>query len=189
MPVVTLITLLATRGRVTTRDPIADGASSPQMKAMTGSRAGWTHIPLVRHGLVALGFVLIALTPLVGPIPGPGGIIVFGAGLSLILKYTGWAKRLYVRFKRRHPNKGRWADWSLRRASARRREALHRAFAAGSVVEAGREQASRYEGDNAGQPLHQPAAPVGHDQMRAAPQPATTPAASQPGHPRTGEDH
>jgi len=41
--------------------------------------------------------------------------------LSLILKYTGWAKRLYVRFKRKHPKKGSWADWSLRRASARRR--------------------------------------------------------------------
>lgn len=75
----------------------------------------------MRHSLVALGFLLIAITPLVGPIPGPGGIIVFGAGLSLILKYTGWAKRLYVRLKRRHPKKGGWADWSLRRASARRR--------------------------------------------------------------------
>jgi hypothetical protein len=82
--------------------------------------------PALRTALVALGFVLIALTPVVGPIPGPGGIIVFGAGLGLILKYTGWAKRLYVRFKRRHPNKGRWADWSLRRASARRREKIRR---------------------------------------------------------------
>src|SRR5580765_5643487 len=88
---------------------------------MSRRRTGWTQIPVVRHLLVALGFVLIAITPLVGPIPGPGGIIVFGAGLSLILKYTGWAKRLYVRFKRKHPKKGSWADWSLRRASARRR--------------------------------------------------------------------
>ena len=134
MPVVTLITLLATPGRVETRDPIADGASSPQMMAMRGSRSGWTQIPLVRHALVALGFVLIALTPLVGPIPGPGGIIVFGAGLSLILKYTGWAKRLYVRFKRKHPNKGRWADWSLRRESARRREAIRRSGLSGDPV-------------------------------------------------------
>jgi len=94
---------------------------------MSGKRTGWTHIPVVRQCLVALGFVLIALTPVVGPIPGPGGIIVFGAGLSLILKYTGWAKRLYVRLKRRHPNKGRWADWSLRRGSARRREELRKA--------------------------------------------------------------
>ena len=122
MPVVTLITLLATRGRADPPDPIADVASSPQILPMSRRHTGWTQIPVVRHGLVALGFVLIALTPLVGPIPGPGGIIVFGAGLSLILKYTGWAKRFYVRFKRRHPNKGRWADWSLRRASARRRE-------------------------------------------------------------------
>ncbi len=82
--------------------------------------------PAVRTALVGLGFVLIALTPLVGPIPGPGGIIVFGAGLSLVLKYSGWAKRLYVRLKRRHPNKGDWADWSLRRQSAKRRRDLTR---------------------------------------------------------------
>ena len=94
-------------------------------------KKGWTDNYLVRQCLVALGFVLIALTPLVGPIPGPGGIIVFGAGLSLILKYTGWAKRLYVRFKRRHPNKGRWADWSLRRGSARRREEIRKRGEAG----------------------------------------------------------
>jgi hypothetical protein len=86
----------------------------------------WGEIPLVRQILVGIGFVLIAITPLVGPIPGPGGIIVFGAGLSLILKYTGWAKRLYVRLKRKHPNKGRWADWSLRRESARRREEIRK---------------------------------------------------------------
>lgn len=98
------------------------------MEEMSRKRTGpgWTQNPIVRQCLVALGFVLIALTPLVGPIPGPGGIIVFGAGLSLILKYTGWAKRLYVRFKRRHPNKGRWTDWSLRRSSARRREEAQR---------------------------------------------------------------
>ena len=93
---------------------------------MSGGGRSWDQNPLVRQLLVATGFLLIAVTPLVGPIPGPGGIVVFGAGLSLVLKYTGWAKRLYVRFKRRHPNKGRWADWSLRRASARRREEIRR---------------------------------------------------------------
>src|SRR3569833_2587341 len=80
-----------------------------------------THLPPVRMALVVLGFILIALTPLVGAIPGPGGVVVFAAGLSLVLKYSGWAKRLYVRFKRRHPKKGAWADWGLRRASAQRR--------------------------------------------------------------------
>jgi len=93
---------------------------------MSRKPKAWTNIPLVRQCLVVLGFLLIAITPLVGPIPGPGGIIVFGAGLSLVLKYTGWAKRLYVRLKRKYPNKGRWADWSLRRASARRREEIRK---------------------------------------------------------------
>ena len=89
-------------------------------------RIDWLHLtqyPAVRTGLVVVGFILIALTPLVGPIPGPGGIIVFAAGLSLVLKYSNWAKRFYVRFKRRYPKKGHWADWGLRRASARRRQA------------------------------------------------------------------
>jgi len=86
----------------------------------------WTEITLVRQILVATGFFLIALTPIVGPIPGPGGVIVFAAGVGLVLKYSGWAKRFYVRFKRRHPNKGRWADWSLRRESARRREEIRK---------------------------------------------------------------
>jgi hypothetical protein len=83
----------------------------------------WGQIPLVRSCLFGLGVLLILVSPLVGAVPGPGGVIVFAAGLGLSLKYSDWAKRQYVRFKRRHPNKGRWADWGLRRSSARRREA------------------------------------------------------------------
>ena len=82
--------------------------------------------PLLRQALFLLGIVLIIVSPAVGAIPGPGGVVVFAAGLGLVLKYSGWAKRQYVRFKRRHPNKGRWADWGMRRPSARRREALQR---------------------------------------------------------------
>lgn len=81
---------------------------------------------MVQTLLCGLGWVLIALTPLVGPIPGPGGIIVFAAGLGLVLKNSAWAKRRYVRFKRRHPNWGDWTDWGLRRQSARRRAAIGR---------------------------------------------------------------
>ena len=83
----------------------------------------WGRMPLVRQLLFALGVLLILVSPLVGMIPGPGGVIVFGFGLGLVLKYSEWAKRQYVRFKRRHPNKGRWADWGMRRRSAQRREA------------------------------------------------------------------
>src|SRR3954471_12291111 len=123
------------------------------MQRMSRRRTGWTSIPLVRHTLVALGFLLIALTPIVGPIPGPGGIIVFGAGLSLILKYTGWAKRLYVRFKRKHPKKGSWADWSLRRASARRRHERSKAAQATSPA---------LPGAGPSNPRDAPADPVRH---------------------------
>ena len=90
---------------------------------------GITANPAVRTALVVLGFLLIGLTPLVGPIPGPGGIIVFGAGLTLVLRYSDWAKKQYVKFKRRHPKKGEWADWGLRRRSHLRREALRKAEA------------------------------------------------------------
>ena len=82
--------------------------------------------PFLRQALFLLGILLIIVSPLVGAIPGPGGVIVFAAGLGLVLKYSGWAKRQYVRFKRAPPNKGRWADWGMRRPSARRREAIRR---------------------------------------------------------------
>ena len=94
---------------------------------------GLTRVPLVRQMLVVAGCLLMAVSPLVGAIPGPGGVVVFAAGLSLALKYSGLAKRLYVRFKRRHPNKGRWADWGLRRPSAKRREEIAKARAAEQV--------------------------------------------------------
>src|SRR4051794_7188556 len=103
-----------------------------------------THLPPVRAALVVLGCLLIAAAPIVGPIPGPGGIIVFAAGLSLVLKYSGWAKRLYVRFKRRHPKMGAWADWGLRRASARRRHEIARGREApdAGAADRGRRRAS-----------------------------------------------
>lgn len=63
----------------------------------------------------------MAGSPALGVLPGPGGILAFAAGLTLVLKYSGWAKRLYVRFKRKNPKKGAWADWGLRRQSAKRR--------------------------------------------------------------------
>lgn len=82
--------------------------------------------PAVRTSLFVLGIVLMIVSPLAGVIPGPGGIFVFAAGLALTLKYSEWAKRQYVKFKRKHPKKGAWADWGMRRPSARRRDALRK---------------------------------------------------------------
>ena len=80
----------------------------------------------VRTALFMTGLLLLIISPLAGVIPGPGGIFVFAAGLTLTLRNSDWAKRQYVRFKLWQPKAGRWADWGLRRRSARRREALRK---------------------------------------------------------------
>ena len=88
--------------------------------------------PVVEWTLFGVGVVLLILSPLVGAIPGPGGIVVAGIGLALVLKTSMWAKRRYVRFKRWQPKAGRWTDWALRRPSAKRREELRKAPENGS---------------------------------------------------------
>ena len=82
--------------------------------------------PVVEWTLLVIGVILLILSPLVGAIPGPGGILVAGIGLALILKTSSWAKRRYVKFKRWQPKAGRWTDWALRRSSAQRRETLRK---------------------------------------------------------------
>src|SRR5689334_8970793 len=83
--------------------------------------------PVVEWTLFAIGVLLLVISPLVGAIPGPGGIVVAGIGLALVLQTSMWAKRRYVRFKRWQPKAGRWTDWALRRPSAQRREAIRKA--------------------------------------------------------------
>ena len=110
---------------------LAQTRPSPHLTAIV--KRFWRHIetnPAARAILIGLGVLLMAASPIVGPIPGPGGVIVFAAGLTLVLKYSGWAKRLYVRLKRKHPKKGEWADWGLRRRSALRRHARRKAVSA-----------------------------------------------------------
>jgi hypothetical protein len=75
----------------------------------------------MRLGQLVIGILLVLITPLVGVLPGPGGVVVFGIGLGLILRNSAWAKRRYVAFKRKQPKMGGWADWGLRRQSAKRR--------------------------------------------------------------------
>jgi hypothetical protein len=75
----------------------------------------------LRLFLLGLGIFLILMAPVVGILPGPGGMLVLAAGLALTLKNSNWAKRRYVRFKQRWPRYGRWTDWGLRRPSYFRR--------------------------------------------------------------------
>jgi hypothetical protein len=88
--------------------------------------AVWRQNPVVRYGLLVIGVLLIVVSPLAGLLPGPGGIFVFALGLGLTLQNSMWARRRYVALKRKQPKIGGWADWGLRRASARRREVLKR---------------------------------------------------------------
>jgi len=92
---------------------------------------------IVRSVLFWTGVLLVIVSPLVGAIPGPGGVFVFAAGAGLMLKNSRWAKKQYAKFKKRHPNKGAWADWSLRRPSHRRRTERDKAVAAGDGDGAG----------------------------------------------------
>jgi hypothetical protein len=81
----------------------------------------------VEWAIFGVGVLLLILSPIVGALPGPGGIIVAGIGLAMVLKTSMWARRRYVRFKRWQPKAGRMTDWALRRKSARRREAVRKA--------------------------------------------------------------
>lgn len=93
------------------------------------SRKQWRKFidhPVVEWAIFAVGALLMLLSPLAGAIPGPGGIFVFAIGLAMVLKTSMWAKRRYVRFKKKQPKAGRWMDWGLRRPSAKRREAIRK---------------------------------------------------------------
>ena len=93
------------------------------------SREQWRRFmdsPAVEWTIFGLGVLLLMIAPVVGALPGPGGIIVAGIGLAMVLKTSMWAKRRYVRFKRWQPKAGRWTDWALQRSSAKRREALRK---------------------------------------------------------------
>jgi len=83
--------------------------------------------PVVEWTLFFIGLLLLfVVAPLVGALPGPGGIIVAGIGLAFVLKTSMWAKRRYVRFKRWQPKAGGWTDWALRRRSAKRRKEVEK---------------------------------------------------------------
>lgn len=75
----------------------------------------WAHRSGARFFLAILGVVLMAISPIIGALPGPGFIILFPIGLALTLQNSRFAKKRYVDFKRRFPQYGKWTDWAMRR--------------------------------------------------------------------------
>ena len=89
---------------------------------MTGRPAkNWRDSNAFRWCMLILGWLLVAVAPLLGPLPGPGALVILPIGLALILKNSLWAKKRYARLARRHPEYGRWANWSIRRSKVTHR--------------------------------------------------------------------
>ena len=86
----------------------------------------WLTHPVVDWTVFIIGVLLILLSPVVGALPGPGGIFVLALGLAMVLRTSSWARRRYVQFKKWQPKAGRWTDWGMRRRSALRREAIRK---------------------------------------------------------------
>ncbi len=91
---------------------------------MTAARTTFFAHWLTRAVLVAIGVMMIIGAVLVGPLPGPGFLVLFPIGLALVLKNARWGKKLYARLARRYPHYGRWTNWALRRPRQREMPAL-----------------------------------------------------------------
>jgi hypothetical protein len=77
--------------------------------------------PARRWAMICLGWALMIAAPLIGWLPGPGGLILFPLGLAILLKHSLWAKRVYSRVSKRHPEYALWANWAMRRKRFRER--------------------------------------------------------------------
>jgi Flp pilus assembly protein TadB len=80
-----------------------------------------------RMAMLVIGWSLLVVAPIVGLLPGPGGIFVFAAGLVLLLRNSAWVRRHYAKLKRRFPKAGHICDHAMRRPSALRRREVAKA--------------------------------------------------------------
>ncbi|PZU07423.1 hypothetical protein [Sphingomonas sp.] len=78
----------------------------------------------VRLCLLGAGWILVLLSPIVGALPGPGGLLLFVPGMVLLLRNSAWVRRRYARLKRRWPKAGNACDHAMRRQSALRRRQI-----------------------------------------------------------------
>lgn len=74
-----------------------------------------------RVAQLGVGMVLMLVSPVLAliPSPFPFALLVAGVGLALVLRNSAWARRRYVRWHRRYPRAGRFADFGLQRRGHR----------------------------------------------------------------------
>ena len=60
-------------------------------------------LSIKKVALMSAGWTLVGVSPIIGVIPGPGGILVAGAGAAIILNQSATAKRVFIRYHRRYP--------------------------------------------------------------------------------------
>ena len=71
---------------------------------------------------IILGALLLPVAGIVGLIsPAPIGIVIFGAGVALVLRNSRWARRRYLFYTRHYPRVRRAVDFGLRRGKQRRK--------------------------------------------------------------------
>ena len=100
------------------------GASPTSIRMHEAPKKLWRETNAFRWLMLCLGWLLVLGAPLLGPIPGPGPLIILPIGLALILKNSRWAKKRYARLARQHPEYARWANWALRRSKVTHRPAF-----------------------------------------------------------------
>lgn len=74
--------------------------------------------------MLAFGWLLVIGAPLLGPLPGPGPLVILPIGLAIILKHSLWAKKHYARLSKKHPEYGNWVNWAMRRSKKAGRPAF-----------------------------------------------------------------
>lgn len=71
--------------------------------------------------MLTVGWILVLGSPLLGPLPGPGPVILLPIGLAIILKHSRWAKKRYARAARIYPRYTNWANWAMQRSKVTER--------------------------------------------------------------------
>lgn len=84
----------------------------------------WRQAKWLQRTMILLGWLLIIGAVAIGPLPGPGPLLLAPVGLALILKNSIWAKRRYAKLAKQHPQYGDWLHWMLRRSRAQQQPPL-----------------------------------------------------------------